>query len=158
SSKHTAVKIAPCYKGPVVHVKDASRCVGVVDRLIRPEARPEIDRENRVAQEKEREAFRKRQSRKLVPYEEAVAREVAIDWAKTEISKPQFLGTKTLSDFPLDRIVPYIDWSPFFMAWELKGKYPAIFQDEVVGKEARDLFDKAQKLLQQIIQKKQLTA
>lgn len=158
SSKHTAVKIAPCYKGPVVHVKDASRCVGVVDRLIRPEARGEIDRENRSAQEKEREAFRKRQSRKLVPYEEAVARKFAIDWAKTEISKPQFLGTKALTDFPLDRIVPYIDWSPFFMAWELKGKYPAILQDAHVGKEARDLFDKAQKLLQQIIQKKQLTA
>lgn len=158
SAKHTAVKIAPCYKGTVLHVKDASRCVGVVDRLIRPEARADLDRDNRALQEKERESFFKRRERKLVPYEEAVKRRFQIDWHKTEIDKPNFLGAKVLSDFPLDRIVPYIDWSPFFMAWELKGKYPEIFKDPVVGKEARDLFERAQKLLNEVIAKKQLHA
>jgi 5-methyltetrahydrofolate--homocysteine methyltransferase len=158
SAKHTAVKIAPCYHGSVVHVKDASRAVGVVDRLIRKETRADLDRENRIFQEKEREAFKKRRERKLVPYEEALKRRFAIDWATTEIDKPNFLGAKVLTDFPLDRIAPYIDWSPFFMAWELKGKYPEIFKDAAVGKEARDLFDRGQKLLQEIIAKKQLTA
>ncbi|MEI7686623.1 MAG: vitamin B12 dependent-methionine synthase activation domain-containing protein, partial [Planctomycetota bacterium] len=158
SSKHTAVKIAPCYKGTVMHVKDASRCVGVVDRLIRKETRAELDRDNRAFQEKERDAFTKRRERKLAPYEDAFKRRFTIDWAKTEIDKPSFLGAKTLTDFPLDRIVPYVDWSPFFMAWELKGKYPDIFKDTTVGKEARDLFDRAQKLLQQMIEKKQLHA
>lgn len=141
-----------------MHVKDASRCVGVVDRLIRAETRGDIDRENRAFQEKEREAFRKRRDRKLVPYEEAVRRRFVIDWETSDIDKPSFLGTRALNDFPLDRIVPYIDWSPFFMAWELKGKYPDIFKDANVGKEARDVFEKGQALLSQVIQRKQLQA
>src|SRR6185369_1732529 len=158
SAKHTAVKIAPCYKGTVMHVKDASRCVGVVDRLIRKETRADLDRENRIFQEKEREAFKKRRERKLVSYEDACKRRFAIDWAKTEIDKPSFLGAKVLTDFPLDRIVTYIDWSPFFMAWELKGKYPDIFKDAKAGKEARELLDKANLLLRDIIHNKSLAA
>jgi 5-methyltetrahydrofolate--homocysteine methyltransferase len=158
SAKHTAVKIAPAYHGTVIHVKDASRCVPVVDRLTRPDQRPELDRENRAAQQRERESFSRRRQRKLVPYPEAVQRRFAIDWKASDIARPSFLGVRTLRDFPLSEIVPYIDWSPFFMAWELTGKYPAILDDARVGKEARDLFEKANALLQEMIAKKQLTA
>jgi 5-methyltetrahydrofolate--homocysteine methyltransferase len=158
SAKHTAVKIAPAYHLPVIHVKDASRSVGVVDRLIRPEMRADLDRENRALQEREREAFAKRRQRKLVSYAEATARRFAIDWKASPIDQPSFIGTRTLRDFPLAEIVPYIDWSPFFMAWELRGKYPAIFDDETVGTEAKKLFDDAQKLLAQIVAEKSFTA
>jgi 5-methyltetrahydrofolate--homocysteine methyltransferase len=158
SAKHTAVKIAPAYHGPVVHVKDASRCVGVVDRLNRADQRPVFDKENRATQEREREAFTRRRQRKLVPYAEAKAHHFAIDWAKSPLPKPALLGTQVLREFPLGELVPYIDWSPFFMAWEMNGKYPAIFKDPKIGAEARKLFDDANRLLQQIAQKKQLTA
>jgi 5-methyltetrahydrofolate--homocysteine methyltransferase len=142
----------------VVHVKDASRCVGVVDRLNRPEPRAELDRENRALQERERESFARRRQRTLVPYTEAVARRFAIDWARAPITVPSFLGTRVLSDLPLAELVPYIDWSPFFQTWELKGKYPRIFDDPVVGAEARDLFAKASALLERIVAEKLLTA
>jgi 5-methyltetrahydrofolate--homocysteine methyltransferase len=160
SAKHTAVKIAPCYHQTVIHVKDASRCVPVVDKLMRPDLKADLDKDNRATQEKEREAFRRRKERKLVPYAEAVSRRFAIDWKGSmgQVAKPAFVGTKTLRDFPLNDIVPYIDWSPFFMAWEMKGKYPDIFKDQHVGKEARDLFDKANKLLGELIRDHRLTA
>jgi 5-methyltetrahydrofolate--homocysteine methyltransferase len=158
SAKHTAVKIAPCYRGPVLHVKDASRCVPVVDRLTRPEARAELDRANRAAQEKERESFKKRRERKLVPYAHAVTRRFSIDWQASPASRPAFLGTRVLADFPLAEIVRYIDWSPFFMAWELRGKYPQILNDPNVGPVARETFAAAQKLLDEIVRKKLLTA
>lgn len=158
SSKHTAVKIAPAYHESVIHVKDASRVVGVVDRLQRKEARPELDRENRAAQDKERKRYRERLERKLVPYAEAKKRHFAIDWNKAPLASPEFLGTRVLHDFPLAEIVPYIDWSPFFMTWELSGKYPQLLDDPKVGPAARDLFDRARKLLDEIVQKKLLSA
>ncbi len=158
SAKHTAVKIAPQYHGPVVHVKDASRCVGVVDRLNRPDARSELDRQNRAMQEKERASFAARRERKLVPYEEARRRRFAIDWSTTDIAVPEFLGARRLHDFPISEIVPYIDWSPFFMSWELKGKYPAILKDPVVGAEARDLFQRATAMLEEIVRGRLLQA
>jgi len=154
SAKHTAVKIANHYKGPVVHVKDASRSVGVVDRLNRPEARPEIDRENRAMQEKERAAFAKKVRRKLVPYAEALRRRYAPDWSTAAIDVPAWLGPRVLEDVPLGEIVPFIDWSPFFMAWELKGKYPAILRDPVVGKVATELFADAKALLDRVVAEK----
>lgn len=158
SAKHTAVKIAPNYRHAVLHVKDASRCVPVVDRLMRPEQREQLDHENRAFQEQERDGFRKRRERKLIPYEEAQRRRLQLDWRKAQIVRPSFLGIRTLTDFPLADIVPYIDWSPFFMAWEMKGKYPQILDDPKTGKEARDLFDKAGRLLRQIIDNRWLTA
>ena len=154
SAKHTAVKIAPHYDGPVVHVRDASRSVGVVDRLNRPETRGEIDRENRVAQEKERASFARKVQRKLVPYEEALRRRYAPDWTTTPIAVPEFTGPRVLHDVPLADLVPFIDWSPFFMAWELKGKYPAIFNDPYVGTVATELFADATTLLNRIIKEK----
>jgi 5-methyltetrahydrofolate--homocysteine methyltransferase len=158
SAKHTAVRIAPPYHGTVIHVKDASRAVGVVDRLNRSETRGEIDRENRDAQEKERQRYKERKQRNLVRYAEALKRHFAINWQAAPLPTPAFVGGRVLSDFPLAEIVPYIDWSPFFMAWELSGKYPAILNDPNVGKEARDLFDKATKLLDDIVRQKLLTA
>jgi 5-methyltetrahydrofolate--homocysteine methyltransferase len=158
SAKHTAVKIAPAYPRTVIHVRDASRAVGVVDRLNRPETRAELDRDNRTAQEKERESFAKRRQRKLVPYAEALKRRLAIDWSAAAAAVPTFTGSRVLRDFPLAEIVPYIDWSPFFMAWELRGKYPAILSDPEVGKVARELFDDAKTLLSRIEDEKLLTA
>ncbi len=158
SAKHTAVKIAPAYHESVIHVKDASRCVGVVERLTNPEQRGQIDRENRAYQAKEREAFAKRRQRKLVPYAEAVGRRFTPDWKAAPPAKPAFLGRRVLRDFPLGEIVPYIDWSPFFMAWELNGKYPRILTDPVVGGEAAKLFKDAQELLSKIVGQRWLTA
>jgi 5-methyltetrahydrofolate--homocysteine methyltransferase len=158
SAKHTAVKIAPAYHETVIHVKDASRAVGVVERLNRPDDRPGLDRENRSAQEKERAAFARRRQRKLVPYAEAVRRRFTVDWNAGPIARPDFLGTRELRTLSLRELVPYIDWSPFFMAWELKGKYPAILSDPTVGVEARKLFADAQKLLERIIEQRLLTA
>jgi 5-methyltetrahydrofolate--homocysteine methyltransferase len=120
--------------------------------------RAELDRENRAAQERERQSYAQRRQRKLVPYAEAQARRFAIDWTQTAIAVPSFLGARVLDDLPLAELVPYIDWSPFFQTWELKGKYPAIFQDPVVGSEARDLFDRAQALLGRIVAEKRLRA
>jgi len=158
SARHTAVKIAPGYHETVIHVKDASRCVGVVDRLRRPEARPELDRENRAGQQRERESFARRRQRKLVPYAEAARRRFTIDWRASSIARPSFLGARVLRDVPLQDIVPYIDWSPFFMAWEMSGKYPAIFEDPKVGEEARKLFADANQLLTRIVGQKLLHA
>lgn len=151
SAKHTAVKIAPAYHETVIHVKDASRCVGVAERLSRPDQKTDLDRDNRAFQEKEREAFARRRQRKLVSYTEAVQRRFAVDWQNTAIPKPSFLGTCLLCDFPLQEIVPYIDWSPFFMAWELNGKYPAILEDAKVGPVARELFADAKRMLHDIV-------
>ncbi len=158
SAKHTAVKIAPQYHGPVVHVKDASRSVGVLDRLSRPDSRGEFELQNRNMQEKERKSFAVRRERKLVPYQEARRRRFAIDWSATEIAVPEFLGVRPLRDFPLAEIVPFIDWSPFFMSWELKGKYPSILSDPVVGSEARDLFARASAMLAQLVRDRSLKA
>ncbi len=134
SSKHTSVKIAPHYHGPVVHVKDASKSVGVVDRLTRPEAREELDRQNRALQEQERAAFSRKLQRKLVSYPEAVRRRLVLDWSDPPPAVPSFLGTRILRSIPLEQIVPFIDWSPFFQTWELKGKYPRIFEDPERGR------------------------
>ncbi|HWE36011.1 MAG TPA: methionine synthase [Isosphaeraceae bacterium] len=158
SAKHTAVRIAPSYRESVVHVKDASRCVGVVDRLTRPDQKAILDRENRADQERDRAAFSRRQQRKLVPFDEARRRRRRLDWSTYDPPKPSFLGTRVLRDVPLEQIIPYIDWSPFFMAWELKGKYPAIFDDPVVGPVARETFDDARRLLDRIVRDRLLSA
>ena len=158
SPKHTAVKIAPGYGRAVLHVKDASRSVGVVDRLIRPELRAAMERETRESQEKERAAFAHRRQRTLVPYKEAVARKFKLDWFESPASKPAFLGSKVLKGFPLAEIVPYIDWSPFFATWELKGKFPKILDDPFVGAVARETYNDGRALLQELVAAGKLTA
>ena len=157
SAKHTAVRIVPQYDQPVVHVLDASRCVGVVDKLLSKELREDFLKQNREKHEKLVKSYESRNV-KLVPYEQACSRPFQTDWPQLQIEQPAFLGTRVLSDFPLAEIVPYIDWSPFFLTWELKGKYPAILEDETVGAAARELFDNAQAMLQQIIDEKRFTA
>jgi 5-methyltetrahydrofolate--homocysteine methyltransferase len=158
SSKHTAVKIAPQFHGPVVHVKDASKSVGVVDRLKRVETRAEFDEHNRAQQMKERASYGTKVQRKLVPYAEAMRRRFRASWEPSDIAVPAFLGTRVLTEIPLGEIVPFIDWSPFFMSWELKGKYPRIFEDPKVGARARELFDDAKTLLRRIVAEGRLKA
>jgi 5-methyltetrahydrofolate--homocysteine methyltransferase len=159
SAKHTAVKIAPQYEQPVVHVVDASLSVPAVEALLDPERKSDFVAKNRAVQERDRATYAGMQaSRKLVPYAEAAARRFQTDWQAVDIPAPSFLGTKVLVDFPLEKLVPYIDWSPFFQTWELKGKFPKIFEDAQVGAEARRLYDDARKFLDRIIAEKLLTA
>jgi 5-methyltetrahydrofolate--homocysteine methyltransferase len=158
SAKHTAVKIAPQYQHSTVHVLDASRSAGVVDSLLSEQLRDPFDRKNREAQRQLVESFNKRQQVTLLPYAEAVARRFKTDWATVDIPTPSFLGRRVLEEYPLEKIVPYIDWSPFFLTWELKGKYPRIFDDPQVGEEARKLFADAQRLLDEIVMQKLLRA
>ncbi|MEQ1905297.1 MAG: methionine synthase [Pirellulaceae bacterium] len=157
SDKHTAVKIAPMYDQPVVHVLDASRSVGVVDRLLSNEMRPQFVADNKSLQTRLVESYATRQMT-LVPYEEALQKRFPCDWKTVEIAKPKFTGRKIIADLPLEKLIRYIDWSPFFMSWDLHGKYPQILDDEVVGPQARELFDDAQTLLRRMVTEKLLTA
>ena len=157
SERHTAVRIAPSYAGPTLHVRDASRAPSVVDRLMNQELRPALVEENRRKQQQLVEAFEKHQL-KLVPYEEACRRRPPLHWDATTIQTPAFLGTQVLADIALDALVPYIDWSPFFMVWELTGKYPRIFADPRIGATARELYDQAQTMLHEIVSHKRLQA
>ena len=158
SARHTAVKIAPHYSQPVVHVIDASLAVPVVEKLIDAEKLKTFAIENRVAQERDRTAFADRQQKALLPYAEAYEKRFQTDWATAELPVPSFFGTRTLDNFPVAELVDYIDWSPFFQAWELHGKYPRILDDEIVGEEARRLFDDAQRLLGRILRENRLIA
>jgi 5-methyltetrahydrofolate--homocysteine methyltransferase len=158
SAKHTAVKIAPTYQSEVIHVLDASRSVGVVEKLINPEIRPRLNLENRELQKQLVASHEKRQDAKLLPYDEALARRFKTDWESVDIPKPSFTGARVMNDVSLGLLRQYIDWSPFFLTWELKGKYPTIFDDRRLGEPARKLFDDAQELLQRIIEDKLLTA
>ena len=150
SAKHTAVKIAPCYEQSVVHVHDASRSVGVVGNLINEESRPQFEGENRRLQHQLAASHAQRQSATLLPLAEARAKRFTCDWATINIPQPEFIGKKALENFPLEELREHIDWSPFFLTWELKGKYPQILKDERFGSEASKLFDDAQTLLNRI--------
>ncbi len=158
SAKHTAVKIAPTYDHAVVHVLDASRSVGVVDQLLSKENSPAFLEKNRKLQTELAESYRKRQAITLVSLKNAREKHFATDWENIDIPTPSFTGTKTLKEFPLETLRDFIDWSPFFNSWELKGKYPKIFEDEYVGEEAKKLFKDANELLDRIIQEKLFTA
>jgi 5-methyltetrahydrofolate--homocysteine methyltransferase len=157
SKQHTAVKIAPEYSGPVVHVLDASRAVDVVSSLL-GEKREQFDGDNRTAQAGTREKYAGRTARPLVPYEKARANRLQLDWDNLEISSPWFLGRRYLDDVPLAEIAKFIDWTFFFTAWELKGRYPAILSHPDYGPQATELFEDAQALLKKIIDGKLLTA
>jgi 5-methyltetrahydrofolate--homocysteine methyltransferase len=159
SKAHTAVKVAPGYDHESVHVIDASRVVGVVSQLFNPETRPVFAAKNREDQQKQRDDFAKRNEQtKSLTLEEARRNRAQIDWATTRIDVPANTEIQVFDNVPLEEIVPFIDWSPFFHAWELRGRYPKIFDDEFVGPQARELFDDAQKLLGQIVREKRFTA
>jgi 5-methyltetrahydrofolate--homocysteine methyltransferase len=159
SRAHTAVKIAPAYTGPVVHVLDASRAVGVASQLKSPDLKGPFVEENRREQDRLREAHRARQDeRPLVSLDTARARRTPIDWTGYVPPRPSFTGVRVLDRYPLDAIVPYIDWSPFFHTWELRGTYPKIFENRQWGSRARELFDDAQALLTRLAGEGRLTA
>ncbi len=168
SRAHTAVKIAPARSGEVVHVLDASRAVPVVSSLLNPESRPEFDAKNRVEQERLRVAHAG-PKQALISIEQARANRTPIQWRAEEIARPEFLGVRTVgSEFPgqpapeeivtLEEIAEYIDWSPFFHTWELRGRYPSILEHAEYGEQARQLFADAQELLQRILGEKLLGA
>ncbi|WP_437228912.1 methionine synthase [Planctomicrobium sp. SH661] len=158
SARHTAVKIAPHYAEPTMHVIDASLAVPAVESLLDPDSKGAYVAKVRQQQEQERERFTSRQERDLVSFEQACARRFTSDWATLDLPQPRQFGTVTLRDFDIEKLVPYIDWSPFFMTWEMKGKYPRIFDDPQVGTEAKKLFDDAQAILRRCIDEKLLTA
>jgi len=161
SRAHTAVKIAPHYQASTVHVLDASRAVGVVSSLLNEELKSAFDKKTREDYERLRqEHAAKTRKKELLTLEEARANRTPIDWSYLP-PKPEFLGVRICvpekNTIGLADLVPFIDWSPFFHAWELRGRYPAIFEDSKIGKQARELFDDAQKLLDQIVAKNLLT-
>ncbi len=158
SAKHTAVKIAPAYRHTTVHVLDASRSVGVVDRLVSQDLRAGFEAKNREDQDALVAAYNLRQQVTLTPYAETCKRRFPTDWVNVRIDKPAFTGVKVIEDFPLERLATFIDWSPFFFTWELKGKYPKIFNDPTYGEHAQKLFDDARALLDEIVRDKLLTA
>jgi 5-methyltetrahydrofolate--homocysteine methyltransferase len=157
SRQHTAVKIAPEYKESTVHVLDASRVVDVVASLMSADRRPAFEEANRGLQETLRFQHSQRKEKPLLPYETALANRLKIDWPTETPPEPPFIGRRVIN-VPLEELVPYIDWTFFFAAWELKGRYPAILQHPEYGKAARDLFDGAQALLDRIVREKLLTA
>jgi 5-methyltetrahydrofolate--homocysteine methyltransferase len=159
SKAHTAVKIAPAYKEPVVHVLDASLAVNVVRQLLSPEGKPAFVEQVRQQQEKARQAHETKKTRKtLISLEEARKRRRSIDWQASDIAKPSFLGTRVFEDVPMENLITAIDWSPFFHAWELRGRYPQILEDPKFGTKAKELFEDAQRLLKEIVDKNLLKA
>jgi len=182
SAAHTAVKIAPHYSEPVIHVLDASRVIGVVSKLLSPDNKAAYVAEVRATQERQRTDFANRQTaRPLLSLAESRARKPTFNWSEIDIPRPAFLGTRVFSTDPtlnpqlsslnspsslnsqpstlnFDELVEFIDWGPFFSAWELHGRYPQILDDAVVGAEAKKLFADAQKLLARIVDEKLFTA
>jgi len=153
---HTAVKVDPEYSGPVLHVHDASRSVPVAGELLKNDTYfTSIKKEYKTLREN---YLAKREVKVLPPIEEAIANKATLDWTNQEALTPNFTGTKVFNNYSLKEIRAFIDWSPFFNTWMLKGKYPKILKDEVVGEEATKLFKEANTLLDEIISENSLTA
>jgi len=161
SKTHTAVKVEPQYKGMTVHVLDASRSVSVASSLL---SKDDDTRNNYILNIKEEyERVRKlrgnrKSSKKYLTIKKARENKLQLDWENYDPPKPTFLGTRVFDDYSLEELAEYIDWTPFFSTWELRGKYPAIFEDSFVGEEAKTLFNDAQSMLRRIIDEKWLTA
>ena len=159
SPAHTAVKIAPEYPPGAVHVLDASRVVNVASALLSPENKPGFLAEVHAKQEHQRVEFAARRSRRpLLSLAEARRRRPPVDWTKTDIPRPEFFGPRVFDPVPLNEIVPYIDWGPFFSAWELRGRFPDLLKDETVGPAATKLYADAQSLLGRIVAEKRFIA
>jgi 5-methyltetrahydrofolate--homocysteine methyltransferase len=160
SKAHTAVKIDPKYHNDaVVYVPDASRSVSVASSLLSDELKPAFVAERRSEYATIRERNANRQPKATpIPYPEAVARGAQFDWKNYTPPKPSFLGTQVFDDYPLTDLIETIDWTPFFISWDLAGKYPNILQDEKVGEAARNLFADAQAMLKRIVDEKLIRA
>ncbi len=156
---HTAVRIAPEYDNGIVHVLDASRSVTVAGSLLNKELKEEFLKGINAEYIKLKENFdNKKVVKNYLPYEEAKKNKVQIDWSNYTPFKPTFTGTKVFDNFDLNELRPFIDWKPFFIAWEMHGNFPEILTDNIVGKEATKLFNDANALLDKIISEKWLTA
>mgnify|MGYP003571125196 FL=1 len=159
SQIHTAVKINPNYKaGQAIYVTDASRAVGVASNLIseRKDAYVTEIREKYKELAERHASGQKKKDRQ--PLEAARKNRLKVEWDGYKPAKPTFLGTKVFDDYPIDKLVPYIDWTPFFQTWELQGRYPQILEDETVGEAARSLFADAQEMLKQMVEEKWVKA
>jgi len=157
SKAHTAIKIAPHYSEPVVHVLDASRAVPVTTSLLSDDGKAAFVAAHRTEYEKLRRTHAS-PKQKLAPLEFARTHRTPIDWKPEDVPSPEFTGVRVLNDFPLATLRDYIDWTPFFHTWELKGVYPRIFEHEKYGEQARQIFAEANALLDVIIEKKLITA
>lgn len=159
SRMHTAVRIAPQYDNGVVHVLDASRSVTVAGSLLSPENKPEFLGNIKSEYDKLQTDFSNKKSiKQFLKFPEAQANPAKINWDGYEPVAPTFLGTKIIEDQDLSELLPYIDWHPYFIAWEMHGKFPEILTDEKVGKEATKLYEEAKQLLDKIVNEKWLTA
>lgn len=158
SRQHTAVKICPAADSPIVHVLDASRAVPVVQSLLDPKQHDSFMEKTRLEQARMVEIHGGKKRRPLVPIETARERRSKIDWKQEDLAQPSFTGRRLLENVDLAEVVPFIDWSFFFTAWDLKGRYPKILQDEKYGEAARELFKNGQELLQKIVDEKLLQA
>lgn len=159
SRMHTAVKIAPQYDHAVVHVLDASRSVTVAGSLLSQEQKPAFLQNINAEYEKLKDDFANKKSvKQYLRFEEAQQNPAAVNWNNYSPVTPSFTGTKILNDYPLEEIAQYIDWQPFFIAWEMHGKFPQILSDTVIGNEATKLYNDAKALLDKIIREKWLTA
>jgi 5-methyltetrahydrofolate--homocysteine methyltransferase len=156
SRQHTAVRIAPSYSGPTVHVLDASRVVGVMSDLLDPGRRAALEAANRADQQRLRALHDGRPAKRLLAYEEACANRLRVEWRPEDLPVPSFLGTRSV-DVPLDDVRRYVDWTFFFSAWELKGKFPRILDHPQYGEAARDLYAAATELLDRIVSQRLLT-
>ncbi|MBP6114021.1 MAG: methionine synthase [Acinetobacter sp.] len=160
SKAHTAVKIDPQYSNDaVIYVADASRAVGVATTLLSPEMKPKFVDDTRAEYTKVRERIANKQPKAAkLSYAESIENGLKIDFAANAPVKPNFIGTQTLTNYPLETLVEYFDWTPFFISWSLAGKFPAILTDEVVGEAATDLYEQAQTMLKDIIDNKRFDA
>eukprot|EP00283_Hemiselmis_rufescens_P004932 CAMPEP_0173434836 /NCGR_PEP_ID=MMETSP1357-20121228/13534_1 /TAXON_ID=77926 /ORGANISM="Hemiselmis rufescens, Strain PCC563" /LENGTH=1285 /DNA_ID=CAMNT_0014399743 /DNA_START=10 /DNA_END=3867 /DNA_ORIENTATION=- len=165
SRMHTAVKIEPQYtQAPVMHVLDASRAVAVVSSLLDAELRDDFAEDTKeLYAEMREEHYASLEERKFLTLAQARQKAMKVDWKGREPAKPSFLGKRAYNNVPLDELLPYIDWNPFFAVWQLRGKYPnrgypKIFEDETVGAEAKKVFDDAQKMLKEIVAGRKLQA
>ncbi len=159
SRAHTALKIEPHYQGATVHVVDASRAVGVASQLLSETQRATFIDKIKKEYAALRELHKNKKSEsELISLEEARSNKFNIDWTNHVPYKPRLLGTKTFIDYPLEKLIDYIDWTPFFHTWELSGRYPAIFDDEIIGESAKNLFADAQQMLKKIVNEKWLKA
>ena len=157
SQAHTAVKIAPHYRRPVVHVPDASKAVSTVRDLLHPSSKAEFASQNETRQTALRQRHAGKQAQPILSLEDARQNRAKPDWQNYQPPKPTRPGSRMVADVSLEEIVPFIDWSPFFHAWELRGRYPAILDYPRIGEKAAELFEDAQRLLQEIIADKLLS-
>jgi 5-methyltetrahydrofolate--homocysteine methyltransferase len=164
SKMHTAVKIAPRYSGPVVHVLDASKAVVVASNLLDVNEKDDfVEEVGEEYEEMRQDHYASLENRKYLSIQSARTKKLKVDWESCRIVPPSFLGTKVFKNYSLKELVPYIDWNPFFQVWQIRGKYPnrgypKVFNDETVGEQAKALFADAQSLLETVLASSTLEA